>query len=355
MTGALRAHLIVRRPSGFQLDAALEIEAGTTAALLGPNGSGKSTAVDALTGIVPIDDGIVRLGDAVLDDPATDRFVAPEERRVGVVFQGYLLFEHLDVRDNIAFGLTSSGLSRSTARARSDDWIDRFDLAGLANRCPSELSGGQAQRVALARALAIDPAMVLLDEPLAALDVESRVLLRRTLADQLGAVAGPRMLITHDPSEAFLLADRVHILEAGRITQVGTPEEIRRRPGTPYVAAVAGLNLLRGSNSGGQLTVDDADLTLTTADRHTDGPVLITIHPNAVSVHLDRPHGSPRNAWRTTITAVEALGEITRLTVESPIPLGIDVTPASVGAMELRPGTEVWLSVKATEVDVRPA
>ena len=162
------------------------------------------------------------------------------------------------------------------------------------------------------------------------------------------------MLITHDPSEAFLLADRIHVLENGRITQVGTPDEIRRRPGTPYVAAVAGLNLLRGTNDAGRLTLEGGE-QLTTADHHTAGPVLITVHPNAVSVHLEQPHGSPRNAWRTTLAAVEPLGEITRLTVESPIPLGVDVTPASVGAMGLRPGVEVWLSVKATEVDVRPA
>lgn len=355
MSGSLRAHLVVRRPGGFELDARLEIEAGTTAALLGPNGSGKSTAVDALTGIVALDEGVVELGSDVFDDPSVNRFVAPQDRRVGVVFQGYLLFDHLSVRDNIAFGVTSAGAARSTARARADEWIERFELTGLADRRPLELSGGQAQRVALARALAIDPAMVLLDEPLAALDVESRATLRRTLARHLADVAGPRMLITHDPSEAFLLADRIHVLEHGRITQVGTPDEIRRRPGTPYVAAVAGLNLLRGRNDGGRLSVDGADQPLTSADRHTDGAVLITIHPNAVSVHLERPHGSPRNAWRTTIAAVEPLGEITRLTVESPIPLGIDVTPASVGAMNLRPGTEVWLSVKATEVDVRPA
>lgn len=351
----LSADLVVRRPGGFELDAHLRIDAGTTAALLGPNGSGKSTAVDALAGIVPIDEGMVELGGVVFDDPGRGHFVAPPERRVGVVFQGYLLFDHLTVRDNIAFGPTCAGVGRGEARRRADGWIDRFDLGGLADRRPPELSGGQAQRVALARALAIDPAMVLLDEPLAALDVESRASLRRILAAHLADVEGPRLLITHDPSEAFLLADRIHVLEHGRITQVGSPDEIRRRPGTPYVAAVAGLNLLQGSNRGGRLSLDGSTQALTTADRHTDGPVLITIHPNAVSVHLERPHGSARNVWTTTLVAVEPLGEITRLTVEDPVRLGIDVTPASVGAMDLRPGTQVWLSVKATEVEVRPA
>ena len=355
MTGPLDARLLVRRPSGFELDASLEIEPGTTAALLGPNGSGKSTAVDALAGIVALDEGRIELGGAVLDDPAAGRFVPPQERRAGVVFQGYLLFEHLEVRDNVAFGPMSAGVGRAAARAAADSWIERFGLVDLAGRRPSQLSGGQAQRVALARALAIDPAMVLLDEPLAALDVESRASLRRVLAQHLDEVAGPRLLITHDPSEAFLLADRIHVLEAGRITQVGSPDDIRRRPGTPYVAAVAGLNLLRGVNTAGRLAVEGTDQELTTADVHTGGPVLITVHPNAISVHLEQPHGSPRNAWRSTLAAVEPLGEITRLTVDAPIPLGIDVTPASVGSMGLSPGTEVWLSVKATEVDVRPA
>ncbi|MEM7285531.1 MAG: ATP-binding cassette domain-containing protein [Actinomycetota bacterium] len=355
MTGGLDAHLVVRRPSGFELDARLEIPAGTTAALLGPNGSGKSTAVEALAGILALDDGGIRLAGRVLDDPGADAFVPPQERGVGVVFQGYLLFEHLDVRDNIAFGPMSCGVSRRSARARADEWIERFDLSGLADRHPNQLSGGQAQRVALARALAIDPAMVLLDEPLAALDVASRATLRRTVAEHAARVDGPRLLITHDPSEAFLLADRIHVLEDGRITQVGTPDEIRRRPVTPYVAALAGLNLLTGRNEGGRLTVDGTDQGLTTADRHTAGPVVITVHPNAISVHLDEPHGSPRNSWRTVIAAVEPLGEITRLTVDAPIALGIDVTPASVGSMGLSPGLEVWVSVKATEVDVRPA
>ena len=191
MSGSLRAHLVVRRSTGFELDAELQIEAGTTAALLGPNGAGKSTAVDALTGTLPLDAGIVELGEEVLDDPDRDRYVAPPARRIGVVFQGYLLFEHLNVRDNIAFGLTSAGVARPAARTRANEWIERFDLADLGDRRPGELSGGQAQRVALARALAIDPAMVLLDEPLAALDVASRVMLRRTLAEHLADVAGP--------------------------------------------------------------------------------------------------------------------------------------------------------------------
>ena len=208
---------------------------------------------------------------------------------------------------------------------------------------------------AMARALAIEPALVALDEPFAALDVEGRVALRRSVRELLARAPGPRLLITHDPAEAFLLADRIHILEGGRVTQVGAPDEIRSRPNTPYAAALAGLNLLSGRNDGGRLTLDDSELELTTADAHTTGPVLITIHPNGVAVHLERPHGSPRNAWETELVAVEPLGEITRLTLAAPKGLAADVTPASVTAMDLRPGQRVWASVKATEVDVRPA
>ncbi len=350
----LDARVVVRR-DGFVLDASIAVEPGTTAALLGPNGAGKSTVVDAIAGLIALDDGVLRLGARVLDDPGNGVFVPPPDRRVGVVFQQYLLFDHLDVLDNVAFGPAAAGLSRRQAREAAAPWLSLFDLEDLAGRRPPDLSGGQAQRVAMARALAIDPLLVALDEPFAALDVEGRVTLRRAVREVLDRTAGPRLLITHDPAEAFLLADRIHVLEQGRVTQVGTPEEIRSRPRTPYAAALAGVNLLAGRNDGGRLSLADSDLQLTTADIHTTGPVLITIHPSGVAIHLTQPHGSPRNAWQTELVAVEPLGEITRLTLAAPHGLAADVTPASVTAMGLRAGQRVWASVKATEVDVRPA
>lgn len=348
----LRARVVLRRSDSFTLDIDLALEPATTTALLGPNGSGKSTTVDAIAGLVAVDDGRIELNGRVLDDAAAGVFVPPETRRVGVVFQRYLLFHHLDVADNIAFGPAAGGASRRAARAAADRWIELLDLGALVATRPAELSGGQAQRVALARALAAEPDALLLDEPLAALDIASRARLRRTLAAHLADYPGPRLLITHDPTDAFLLADRIHVIEGGRLTQTGTPDDIRRHPATAYVAALAGVNLLTGTNSGGTLTLDHHRLTLHSADTHTSGPVLITIHPNAVALHAEQPHGSPRNAWPTTIAAVEPLGDITRITLDTPLPLSVDITPAATAALSLVAGSRVWASVKATEINV---
>ncbi|MGF1599221.1 MAG: sulfate/molybdate ABC transporter ATP-binding protein [Acidimicrobiales bacterium] len=353
--GGLDARIVVARSPDFTLDIELAIEPGATAALLGPNGSGKSTTVDILAGILPLDAGRIELAGRVLDEPADGVHVPIERRRIGVVFQRYLLFDHLDVVGNIAFGPAATGRSRRDARAVAQRWIETLDLDDLADRRPRQLSGGQAQRVALARALATEPDLLLLDEPLAALDVATRTHLRRTLAAHLDGYAGPRLLITHDPRDAFLLADRIHVLEDGRITQSGSPDDIRRRPATDYVAALAGVNLLTGTNHGGTLTLDRYPHTLQSADTHTDGPVLITIHPNAVALHAEQPHGSPRNTWSTTIATIEPLGDITRIVLGGPLPLSVDVTPAAISALHLAPGSAVWASVKATEISLNPA
>ncbi|MCP3937381.1 MAG: ATP-binding cassette domain-containing protein [Actinomycetia bacterium] len=351
----LVANLVVRRSEGFNLDINLSIRPGSTAALLGPNGSGKSTTVDALAGIIAIDAGRIELDGRVLDDAQAGIYEPSENRRVGVVFQRYLLFDHLDVIDNIAFGPAASGRRRREARAIAHKWIDALDLGELAHRHPDQLSGGQAQRVALARALATAPDLLLLDEPLAALDIATRTRLRQTLASHLEDFAGPRLMITHDPADAFLLADQVHILEDGRISQTGTPDDIRRRPATPYVAALAGLNLLTGSNAAGTLTLDDHPQKLQSANTHTAGRVLITIAPNAIALHTQQPHGSPRNAWQTSIATIEPLGEITRVTLDRPVPLSVDITPGARESMGLIQGTEIWASVKATEIHLNPA
>lgn len=352
----LSARIVVHRGESFTLDLDLSIEPGTTVALLGPNGSGKSTTVDALAGILPIDEGRIELNGRVIDDPAAAVYVPTEQRRLGVVFQQGLLFDHLDVTANIAFGPRSAGKSRKGADAIVREWIDTLDLADLADRNPGELSGGQAQRVALARALATDPKLLMLDEPLAALDIATRTKLRRTLAAHLQHYPGPRLLITHDPTDAFLLADRIFILEHGTVTQAGSVDDIRRRPATPYVAALAGLNLLAGTNASGTVALDDHPLhTLQSANRVTTGPVLVTIHPNAIALHSERPHGSPRNVWRSTVVTVEPLGDVTRITLADPLPLNVDVTPAATAAIGLTPGAEVWASVKATEVNLNPA
>ena len=352
MTADLVATLGVEHRREFVLDVELEIQAGTTVALLGPNGAGKSTAVAALAGLIPLDSGRIAIGDRVLDDPASGVFVPTEDRRMGVVFQDYLLFDHMNVGENVMFGQLAAGRSKAEAKARTHEWLDRLDLADLATRRPKALSGGQAQRVALARALATKPDLLLLDEPLAALDVGTRSELRRVLAQHLREFQGPRLLITHDPTDAFLLADRVVIIEQGQVTQAGKPELIRSRPATTYAAAVAGTNLLMGENDKGALRLTDYGHELQTSDRSVSGAVLIMIHPTAIALHAEQPHGSPRNSWQTSVATVEPLGDTTRITLGDPLPLGVDITPAATRALALVPGSQVWASIKATEIEV---
>jgi molybdate transport system ATP-binding protein len=236
----LHADIKLSRPEGFHIDVDFSMPAGTTGALLGPNGAGKSTVVGALAGLLPLDSGSMRIGSQILDDPASSQFVVAEDRKFGVVFQDYLLFPNMTVRDNIAFPLRNRSVRRKEANAACDEWIEKLGLEGLEDRKPTTLSGGEAQRVALARALISRPTVLLLDEPMAALDVNTRAGLQAILKEHLEAFAGPRLLITHDPREAFLFADQIHIIESGRITQSGDANDIRLRPATPYTAGIAG-------------------------------------------------------------------------------------------------------------------
>lgn len=350
MTGGLTSHVVVHRPGGFTLDARFDIPPAKTVALLGPNGSGKSTAVAALAGLEPVDAGSIELAGRVLDDPASGRFIGPAERNVGVVFQDYLLFPHLTALENVAFGLRGRGVTRRAANRRAMVWLGRFGIGALAELEPFRLSGGQAQRVALARALATEPDLLLLDEPLAALDATTRPDTRRTLADELAKFAGPRLLITHDPTEAFLLADEIHIIEDGAITQVGVADDIRLRPRTPYAADLAGSNLIVGTASEGVVHADGHDLQV--ADSTVAGEVIATIHPRAISLHRRKPEGSPRNTWSTAVSDLELHGDRVRVRLAEPLPLTAEITPGGLAALALSDGSTVWVSIKATEIAV---
>jgi molybdate transport system ATP-binding protein len=346
----LEADVRVDRSDGFRLEIDLTIPPGRTVALLGPNGAGKSTAVASIAGLLPIDAGRIALGGVVLDHPAEGIHVPPEQRKVGVVFQDYLLFPHLSVAENVAFGLRSRGAHHDEALSRSRSWLGRLGIEDLASRKPGDLSGGQAQRVALCRALVAEPDLLLLDEPLSALDVTTRTELRHTLGEHLAAFEGPRLLITHDATEAFLLSDDVHVIEDGRVTQAGTPDDIRLRPRTRYAADLAGSNLVAGTAHAG--SVDTGSQVLQIADDELEGPVLVTINPTAVSVHARRPEGSPRNSWLTTVRRVEQLGSRARLLTGDPLPLAVEVTDQSRVELGLAPGVEIWVALKATEIGV---
>ena len=349
----LIAQVALKRADGFELEVDLEIAHGSTVAVLGPNGAGKSTLVGALAGVLPIDSGRITLGDDVLDDPREQIFVGPEHRDIGIVFQDYLLFPHLTVADNVGFSLLASGLPKSEVTTMVDIWLERSGLTGVSDKKARELSGGEAQQVAVARAIMSGPRMLVLDEPMAALDATIRVEMRRRLEDHLNEFDGPRLLITHDATEAFLLADSIYVMEEGRVTQSGTADDIRLRPQTAYVADLAGSNLLRGSAASGG--VDLGNHRLHTAETSIQGPVLVTIHPRAISLHSDRPQGSPRNVWETTIKRVENYGDRVRIQTDGPVPLTVEVTPSAVEALAMAPGVRLWISIKATEIGVQPA
>ena len=356
VVSGLDARLRLRR-GDFDLDVDLGVADGETVALLGPNGAGKSTTLDLLAGLCPLDDAdvTIRLGGRVLTDTTSGEFVPPDRRRVGVVFQDHLLFDHLSVLDNVAYPLRRSGSSRSDARRLALEELDRLGLAAFADRRPSALSGGEAQRVAIVRTLASSPELLLLDEPLAALDVERRSEVRRMLRLHLETFDGPRVVVTHDPTDAFVLADRVVVLEDGRVSQDGSPADIRRRPLTPYVAALAGTNLFTGSAADGEVVLDGHDRLLTIADAHVAGPVVVSFPPSSVALHPERPHGSARNTWESTVELVEPLGDTTRVTLGVPLPISVDVTVGSVDALGLEPGRRVWAAIKATEITVTAA
>lgn len=354
--GAVAPHgldvdLTLRRSDQFQLNLKMTIPPRTTVALLGPNGAGKSTAVASIAGLVPVDTGILRLNGRVLDAPAEGAFVHAEDRRIGVVFQDYLLFQQITVLENVAFGLRSRRIPRETAHARAREWLRKLGLEHLEHRKPGDLSGGQAQRVALGRALVTEPDLLLLDEPLSALDITTRTELRHTLAEHLDAFAGPRLLITHDPTEAFLLADEIHVIEDGTVTQHGTADDIRLRPRTPYAADLAGANLVSGTASAG--LVDAGTQTVHIGDDEVKGAVLLTIHPTAISLHSTRPEGSPRNSWPTTVERIERLGTRVRLRTGSPLPLTVELTESARAEMGLDRGAAVWVALKATEIGVQ--
>lgn len=336
----------------LDLNIGLAIAEGEVVALLGPNGAGKTTLLRVIAGLTPLTGGHVRLDGLLLEDPARRVYVPTERRPIGVVFQDYLLFPHLSVVENVAFGLRSRGTNRHVASQKSHEWLERVGLAAYADARPTELSGGQRQRIALARALAPDPRLLLLDEPLAALDVSTRAELRRQLKRHLLAFPGLRLVVTHDPLEAAALADRLVVIEGGKLVQSGTPAEITERPRSQYVADLVGINLLKGRAERGAIRMDGGSMVA--AAGAEAGEVFATVHPRAVSVHRHRPEGSPRNVWPGRVSGIERFGDRARVRVDGQIRMVAEVTTGALNELGLGEGGEVWLSFKATDVGVYP-
>ena len=308
-------HVEVDIPGQVQTE--LSVGAGEVLVVIGPNGAGKSTLLRAIAGLVP---GRVEVGGKDWTDLEVPR------RRVGYVFQDQSLFPHLSALDNVAFGPRSRGRSRSAADRAALGWLERFGIGELADRRPRELSGGQAQRVAIARALATDPDVLLLDEPFSGLDVSVQMALRIELGQHLRDFGGIALLVTHDAIDALTLADRVLVLDEGRVAQVGPPAEVAAQPRTAHVARLVGLNLV------------------------PDGDQQVAFTPDAVVVSLAEPDGSSRLRWCGTVATLAPHGDAVRLLVHAGPDLLADVTPAAAHELGLTPGCEVWLSVKATAV-----
>ena len=337
------------------VDVALDVADGETVAVLGPNGAGKSTLLDVVAGLLRPDRGRVVLDGRELTaagGPGRDLLVPAYDRAVGLLAQDPLLFPHLSVRDNVAFGPRSRRSSRAAARAAADRWLADLALTELAERRPGQLSGGQAQRVALARALAADPRVLLLDEPMAALDVavrpELRQTLRRVLADRTAVV------VTHDVLDALLLADRVVVVEEGSVVEQGPTAEVLTQPRSRFAAEIAGLNLVAGRwTDDGLVTGDGLRVVGEPAEVGpvAGEPAVAVFPPSAVSVFLTAPGGSPRNAVEVTVTSVEPQAGHLRVRGGG---LSADVTPRSVAELGLAPGVPVVFVVKATEVTVYP-
>ncbi|MGI8718488.1 MAG: ABC transporter ATP-binding protein [Lapillicoccus sp.] len=399
--GGLDAHVMLRHGT-LDLDITLAAGPGELVAVLGPNGSGKTTALRVLAGLLALDAGHVSVAGSVWDRAGSTR-LPPQARHTGLVLADHLLFPHLSALDNVGFGPRSRGASRAAARARAREELDRVGLGDRAGARPGELSSGQAQRVALARALATDPVLLLLDEPLAALDPSTRAQTRADLGNRLRDFFGSTVLVTHDPLDALTLASRLVFLDAGRVVQTGSPAEIVARPRSPYVAEVVGLNLyagdateegpvrlgpspdhwaagsrdvggVEGSHVGGRPNVrggghvgdsgrphvggghregpgDGAEIVTSEV---VPGPVWVTVAPSAVSLFPERPHGSPRNTWRLRVQDVQLSGQRARVSLRGPLELVAEVTTGAVAELGLGVGDEIWASVKATEVRAYP-
>jgi molybdate transport system ATP-binding protein len=334
----------------FELRLHLQAADGEVVALLGPNGSGKTTFLRALAGLQPLSGGRIVLDGGVLDDPEAKVFIPPERRPCGMVFQDYLLFPHLTAMANVAFGPRSRGTGKADATQTALEWLGRMGLADKADAKPGRLSGGEAQRVALARALAADPRLLLLDEPMAALDASVRGSVRHQLRQVVRAFTGSCVMVTHDPLDAAAIADRLVIIEDGRLVQQGTLPEVTTRPRTAYVAQLMGLNLIRGRADGNSLVLADGTRLETAGP--SNGDMLAVIAPRDIALYLDPPGGSPRNTWSTRVVEVHLIGDRARVLLDAPIRVTAEITAVAMAELGLTDGAPVWASVKATQIDV---
>jgi molybdate transport system ATP-binding protein len=334
----------------LELDVALEVAAGECLALAGPSGAGKTSILRVAAGLLAPRHGSVTAGGETWLDTRRGVDVPPEERRCGYLFQEYALFPHMSAWQNVAYPLR--GLSRRERRARAHELLGRFGLAELADARPRTLSGGERQRVALARVLARDPGVLLLDEPLSALDARTRAGAARELGSVLREVRVPALLVTHDFAEAAQLGDRVGVIDSGRVVQEGTPTELAAAPRSAFVADFTGAVVLTGTASGGPDGLTRVELDGGCAVTSTDpgeGPVAVSVYPWEIAIEPadEAAHGSAQNRIPARVLSITTVGNRVRLGLAGPQPLAAEITRVSAQALDLRAGTSVTATFKA--------
>ena len=339
------------RLGALELDVALEVAAGQCLALAGQSGAGKTSVLRIVAGLVRPERGQVVAGEETWLDTARGIDVAPEHRRCGYVFQEYALFPHLTALQNVAYPLR--GLSRADKRKRALELLERFGMQRLADARPRTLSGGERQRVAVARALARRPAVILLDEPLSALDARTRAGAAHELASVLAEVDVPSLLVTHDFTEAAQLGDRVGVVDAGRVVQEGTPSELAATPRSAFVADFTGPVVLTGVAAGGpdgltRVALDGGGEAISTD--HAEGPVAVSVYPWEIEIlpTADVHQGSARNVLAAEVVSVTTVGKRVRVGLVASQPLAAEITQSSADKLELRAGSRVTAGWKAT-------
>lgn len=346
------------------LDVEFSVAAGEVLAVLGPNGAGKSTALHVMAGLVRPDAGVVRLGNRVLTDTAAGVQVATHARRVGLLLQDPLLFPHLRVAANVAFGPRSRRGMFSSGRAGDAalHWLREVGAEDLADRRPRQLSGGQAQRVAIARALAAEPELLLLDEPLARLDVSAAASIRTVLRDVVSRTGCAVILVTHNLLDVFALADRVLVLESGKIAEAGPVAAVLAAPRSHFGARIAGVNLVSGTIGPDRALHSRSGLSWhgTTEVQFAAGQRAVAVFaPASVAVYSDLPHGSPRNTVEVTVAELDNRGPAVLVRgadqADGAPGLAASITVEAAAELQLTPGDRVWFSVKAAEVSLYSA
>ena len=340
--------------SSFRLEAAFEVAPRETLVLVGPSAAGKSTCLAVVAGLRGAERARIVCGGDVWCDTDAGIDHPPERRRVGFVFQEYALFPHRSVLGNVAYGPLARGRTRAEAEAAASRWLDRLGLRDVAARPVTSLSGGQRQRTALARALASEPRVLLLDEPFGSLDAATRADVRVELRSFLDEVGLPTVLVTHDTVDALVLGDRIAVLEAGRIVQVGTREDLLAHPRSPVVAELAGLNVYRALLTAGrglkEAAVGTAVFHVLADDR--SGPSFLAFAPREVALSAERLPGSPQNVFAGTVREVLPLPDRLRVTVDAGVVIVAELTREAGAALEIQPGRSVWASIKATAIRV---